>query len=345
MLMLRSILAFSFTLSLAACGDDNNTNLIPDVGDPDPDGPSNLGTPQTPPTGATALDAWIAEGHYKLWNCEAKVHGARSPGPHGFNRICTNDALSNALPGTSDWPVGAAAVKELYASAAGGTPTGYAVYLKQGPTAAGAGWYWYEKVDGNVAADGLGDAGVPKSVCVGCHVGAGSDPAHTPTAGGRDMVYSPIAPQTPPSGAVAVDAWLAQGYYKSWHCEADVHAGRAPTPHGFNRICSNNAIAENVAGTAPWPAGAAAVKELHASVAGGAPIGYAVYVKQDANSNGGANWYWYEKLPAPDGVIADGKGDSGAAMTICVGCHTGAGSDPEHTPSPGARDQVYSPIP
>ncbi len=157
--------------------------------------------------------------------------------------------------------------------------------------------------------------------------------------------------QTPPIGRVAIDAWLGEGDYKMWNCEAAVHEARSPSPHGFNRICSNDKIASNATGNGEWPEGAAAVKELYAS-ATGPVIGYAVYLKQNAASAGGANWYWYEKVPldhpAPhdaNGTVADGTGDSGPAMEICVGCHMGAGVDAEHTPSPGARDQVYTPVP
>ncbi len=342
MLPFRILMLSSLVVATSACGDD--APVTPDA--MAPGDMTGSGDAQTPAIGQAALDAWLAQGFYKTWNCEGAVHAGRSPTPHGFNRICTNDKLSNALPGAAAWPAGAAAVKELYASAAGGTPVGYAVYLKRADdSAAGASWYWYEKMNGTVVVDGAGSGGDAKSVCVGCHMAAGEDAAHTPTPGGRDLVYTPVPPQLPPTGGAAVDAWIGKGYYQSWQCESAVHAGRAPTPHGFNRICSNNVISANAAGTAPWPAGAAAVKELHGSLAGGTPIGYAVYIKQAADSAGGANWYWYERLPAPDGVVADGTGDAGPAKAICVGCHVGAGSDPAHTPSPGARDQVYSPIP
>lgn len=159
-----------------------------------------------------------------------------------------------------------------------------------------------------------------------------------------------VVSQTPPTGHDAVEAWLTAGDYKSWHCEPAVHEARSPSPHGFNRICSNDLVAANVSGTGAWPMGAAAVKELYAAQ-DGAIIGYAVYLKQAADSADGANWYWYERVPldseAPhdaNGVVADGTGGSGTAMTICVGCHAGAGSDAAHTPSTGGRDQVYTPV-
>jgi hypothetical protein len=166
--------------------------------------------------------------------------------------------------------------------------------------------------------------------------------------GGDD---EPNDDQVPPMGHTDVSAWLTSGTYKTWAGEPAVHAARAPSPHGFNRIYSNDVLAANATGTANWPKGSAAVKELYASATATTPIGYAVYLKLDADSAGGANWYWYERVPldseAPhdaNGVVADGTGDSGPAKQICVGCHAGAGTDAAHTPSPGGRDQVYTPV-
>jgi len=157
--------------------------------------------------------------------------------------------------------------------------------------------------------------------------------------------------QTPPMGTAKVMAWLAKGDYKNWACESAAHAARSPSPHGFNRICSNAAISSAATGTDAWPKGAAAVKELLASETDPNPVGYAVYLKTDGESAGGDNWYWYEIVPldspAPhdnSGVVADGMGNSGPAKSICVGCHAGAGADEAHTPSPGGRDQVYTPV-
>ena len=148
--------------------------------------------------------------------------------------------------------------------------------------------------------------------------------------------------QTPPMGGAAVEAWVAAGSYKSWACESAVHASRDPSPHGFNRICSNGVVAANATATTAWPKGAAAVKELYATIDGTTPIGYAVYLKTEADTAAGANWYWYERTP--DGVVADGLGGTGEAKAICVGCHMGAGSDAMHTPSAGGHDEVYTPV-
>jgi hypothetical protein len=140
------------------------------------------------------------------------------------------------------------------------------------------------------------------------------------------------------------------GDYKKWKCEAAIHAARMPSPHGFNRICSNDAISTNATSTAPWPKGAAAVKELYNAMTDTTPIGYAVYLKTAADSGAGANWYWYEVVPPnspvpnTNGIVADGMGSSGPANTICVGCHTAAGMDAMHTPSAGGHDFVYTPV-
>jgi hypothetical protein len=76
-----------------------------------------------------------------------------------------------------------------------------------------------------------------------------------------------------------------------------------------------------------------------------------VYVKTSADSNGGANWYWYEIVPsestAPhdaNGIVADGLGNGGPAKDICVACHGAAGSDAMHTPSVGGHDEIYTPV-
>jgi len=68
-------------ICLAACGDDS------EMGESDKS--------QTPPMGAAAVQQWLSQGDYKGWNCEPDVHEARSPSPHGFNRICSNDLIAN----------------------------------------------------------------------------------------------------------------------------------------------------------------------------------------------------------------------------------------------------------
>ena len=148
--------------------------------------------------------------------------------------------------------------------------------------------------------------------------------------------------QTPPTEVAALEAWLAKGAYKEWQCEPEVHRSRSPSPHGYNRICSNEAISEHIEGDAPWPRGAAAVKELYDGLDRTTPKGYAVYVKTEADSADGANWYWYERTER--GVVVDGLGGQNPAKSNCVGCHAGAGADHDHTRTEGGRDQVYTPV-
>ncbi|MFO0727970.1 MAG: hypothetical protein U1E65_29590 [Myxococcota bacterium] len=141
--------------------------------------------------------------------------------------------------------------------------------------------------------------------------------------------------QRPPTtGRVDVEAWLSQGLYKNWHCEASAHAQRNPSPHTMNRICSNDLASAHGAGT--YPVDAAAVKELY-DAAGSTIVGYAVMRKVTTATTGDA-WYFYERVPmdspAPhdsNGVVADGMGNSGTAKSICVGCHAGAGVDAMHS--------------
>lgn len=150
---------------------------------------------QVPPvSGKAAMRAWLAEGHYKDWNCETSVHGPIAISPHGMQRICSNLVLSNH--GDGEYPVDAAAVKELYDDD-GTNIVGYAVYRHVKAGMGGETWYWYEEVPADhpaphdadgIVADGLGDSGPAKSICVGCHAAAGVDAMHP----GHDYVYTQV---------------------------------------------------------------------------------------------------------------------------------------------------------
>ncbi|MEQ1503681.1 MAG: hypothetical protein ABMB14_15690 [Myxococcota bacterium] len=149
--------------------------------------------------------------------------------------------------------------------------------------------------------------------------------------------------QVPPQGYAAIDAWIQDGVYEGWHCQADVHPPSAISPHGPNRICSNDAASGH--GDGEYPVGAASVKELYDSTST-TIVGYAVATHVTAGTSGDT-WYWYEQVPPgtvitgltidANGVVADGLGDSGQAMTLCVSCHAAAGADATH---PG-HDMVY----
>jgi hypothetical protein len=191
-------LAIVTASALAGCGSDtpntpaNDAGMTTDTGTPPGDAG---GTAQLPPMGREAVEAWLMTRVYTMWHCEPMQHTARSPSPHGRNRICTNDALSGHT-GAGEYPVGAAAVKELYDDA-GMNIVGYAVARHVAPGTTGATWYWYERVPANhpaphdangVVADGLGNAGPASTICVGCHAAAGSDAMHS----GHDFVYTRV---------------------------------------------------------------------------------------------------------------------------------------------------------
>ncbi|MEO8903523.1 MAG: hypothetical protein ABI488_14915 [Polyangiaceae bacterium] len=187
------------------------------------------------------------------------------------------------------------------------------------------------------------------SLCVGALTACGSDAATSmPSTSAGDA-------QTPPTtNGTAVEAWLTAGSYKTWTCETASHPQMKVSPHGINRICSNDLIS-NFTGAvgAERPKGSAAVKELYDDSM--ALVGYAVSVKVADTSRGGANWYWYERVPqdsmAPhdaNGIVADGIGltpeKTDAGKGICVGCHSGAGSDTEMHLVNKSGDFVYDVI-
>lgn len=142
--------------------------------------------------------------------------------------------------------------------------------------------------------------------------GCGTDPGGGGSGGDPDFDA-----QSPPEGESALTAWIDQQFYKQWTCEGAIHDAREPSPHGRNRICSNDTL--SLAQASPWPVGGAAVKELYDD--GDNLTGYAVY-KKVADGTDGSNWYWYETNAGS--VVADGRGSTGAPLTICVSCHSHA---------------------
>ncbi len=134
-----------------------------DLPPPDPLAPNA----QTPPVEQVALDAWLAAGTYKDWNCETTAHEARPGSGHDRNRICTN-TLQSTHTSTAPYPVGAASVKELIDD--DGNVEGYAVYLRADEGDGGEKRFWYEVIGGDVIAIGYGH-----TTCTGCHGGAPRD--------------------------------------------------------------------------------------------------------------------------------------------------------------------------
>lgn len=139
--------------------------------------------------------------------------------------------------------------------------------------------------------------------------------------------------QTPPTtSANDLEAWLENGDYKSWACETVEHAQLKVSPHGFNRVCSNE-LAATFSGAVgdERPVGTASIKELYDDAA--TLVGYAMSMKMAASSDSGKNWFWYERLEKA--TVANGLGVRG-----CVGCHSAAGSDAGHEIT-GSSDYVY----
>lgn len=147
---------------------------------------------QVPPQGYDAIEAWLAAGHYKSWKNQPAVVEPIDISPHGKQRIYTNQLHSDHAGMMTEYPVNAAAVKELYDDA-GTTIVGYAVYLHISAGTTGANWYWYERIpkDSPLMPDpvtGVFADGVDLPQCVGCHSAAGSDAAHP----GHDFAYTQL---------------------------------------------------------------------------------------------------------------------------------------------------------
>lgn len=169
--------------------------------------------------------------------------------------------------------------------------------------------------------DGSTSGGPAPGTSSGPEPGTSSGPGDTtdggstegePTTG--DTTTGP-AQEPPPTNSAELVPWLEAGEYLEWAAESGPHASAGP--HGMVRTFMNDALIGSFeAGLAQHPEGAAAVKELY--TAGGQPNGWAVMVKVQPDSAGGAGWYWYETLGG--NVFADGTGEA-----LCTGCHSGVG--------------------
>jgi hypothetical protein len=175
-------------------------------------------------------------------------------------------------------------------------------------------------------------------VAAGCGDDASAAPEDEAAAGASNLGGMPgDAQTTPPQGTDELEAWLEKGDYKSWACETVEHPQMKVSPHGINRVCSND-LAAGFQGSVSdeRPLGTASVKEIYDDAS--ALVGYAVGVKIAAESAAGSNWYWYERVR--QNVVVDGLGDTEPAKSACVGCHAGAGSDAQHAVT-GSSDFVY----
>ena len=159
--------------------------------------------------------------------------------------------------------------------------------------------------------------------CPAADAGCPAKEAGCPAAeAGCPAASTPGSAQEAPTGTQAsIDAWIAKGEYKAWKCETAVRDGMSPSPHGKQKVCSNDKA--SAAGAGEFPVGASNVKELY-DAAGTTIIGYAI--EQKMSAGGGGSWYWFERNA--DGLVANGYGTAGPPKDICVGCHSLAG--PNH---------------
>ncbi|HRW10070.1 MAG TPA: cytochrome P460 family protein [Caldilineaceae bacterium] len=119
-----------------------------------------------------------------------------------------------------------------------------------------------------------------------------------------------------PRGQENLLPYLQEMTYTTWLAESATHPSTGP--HGYVRSYMNGVLADSItAGNAEHPTGAAVVKELYARDAE-TLIGWAAYVKTQADSADGDGWYWYENFSTTDNseVVADGNG-----VPLCVSCH------------------------
>lgn len=166
------VLPACFILGLAACGEENPQGAA---------SPNQTGTDQTDidmidpdelpedraPDDVALFAAWLEEGAYKRWDCQAEPHPAVAPSPHGDNRICQNQIVTDASNETADFPVGATLVKEVYRD---GKLDLLAVETRIESGDPAQSWLYFEARGDEVLFAGLGIA-----VCADCHANAERD--------------------------------------------------------------------------------------------------------------------------------------------------------------------------
>ncbi|MEZ4265573.1 MAG: hypothetical protein R3F39_04280 [Myxococcota bacterium] len=122
--------------------------------------------------------------------------------------------------------------------------------------------------------------------------------------------------EVPPVSGPELLTWLQAGNYAAWASESSAHESGGPH-FGQVRVFINPILAASLAaGDATYPKGAAAVKELFGETATATASSWSVWVKTDADSNGGLSTYWYEIFDGS--VFANAKG-----ALICTDCHAG----------------------
>lgn len=152
-------------LCLAACGDDKRGPL--DLGDAASFDDGGDFAADRAPADEAKIRAWLAARVYLDWTCQPAPHAPVGNSPHGANRICQNDLVTDALGGSGNFPEGATLVKELYS---GDEVTGLAVEVRANEGPGEDAWFFYEILGDNEVANGIGE-----SPCVGCHQAAPRD--------------------------------------------------------------------------------------------------------------------------------------------------------------------------
>jgi len=142
------------------------------------EGPGPGARTDRPPADPEALGAWLVGGGYLDWAPQSAVHPTDE---HGGARVLFNPLLAASFAaGAQSHPVGAAAVRELYAPDLV-TPKGLAMMVKIDPKATDeAGWFWYEIFSFDADAQPT-VAQLDAPGCLGCH------------AAGVDLVMPPEA--------------------------------------------------------------------------------------------------------------------------------------------------------
>ena len=121
------------------------------------------GTPQRPPVGQAALEAWLAQAFHQAWTCEDRISPTADRQSRAAQDLFQPGAAVQHQRGL---PGGAASVKELYTT--GDQPNGFAVGVKVEEGAGAYTWYWYERRGTSPSARPLAEGvGVPD--CAVCH--------------------------------------------------------------------------------------------------------------------------------------------------------------------------------
>jgi hypothetical protein len=158
-------------------------------------------------------------------------------------------------------------------------------------------------------------------------------PTHTPTA-----TFTPLPTETPspeptatpppaatpiPVGADETLAFLQAGGHHGWQMDSESHASAGPHFSTVRTYLNDVLFASLAAGSSSHPVGAAAVNEI---VSGDTVRGWAVSVKLQPDSAGGAGWYWFQ-------TFGGAEPQQGVGLTACTTCHA-VGSDYVHTELP-----------